>query len=418
MRLSVLLSWLAKGVGIFLSFFNARLLIELVGVEGLTVNAIMLSLMTWFALLNLGLPIRVQNMISKCRAEAVDYETLKNTAYSLLVLLFIAFTPLVALVGLIVKHWLLVEYPAVSMTTVLFTCFAIFLSGLGMLFTRILYAEHLGVYANTYPVINTLGTCLALLLLRELGITAFNIVLMAAFLPYFVVFIMAAVQVKAFRVWSLDKAVVHSIWVGSKSLLLFATLSATTLAVDYLVMSQLLTAQDIARYNLSSRLFMTILMAHEVLLAATWPVVSELLHGHAFEEAKKRIFKTLRYGVVLGVLCGGGIVLTTDWVVSFLSKGKVADIPFALTVGWFLYIMVRVWSDTFAMGLLSIGYSGKMNRYLPIQAVISVVAQCVLAKYYGVAGVVAGVTLSFLLTSAWILPQQFFRMTRDKVVHA
>lgn len=416
MNVQIFLGWLTKGIGVFLSLLNARLLIDLVGAEGFTVNAIMLSLMTWFALLNLGLPIRVQNMISKSRAEAVSYEALKNTACSLSLVLLLVFTPVVLLVGGAVKYWFLAEYSLVSIATVFFMCYAIFLSGLGMLFTRILYAEHRSVYANLYPLLNTLGTSLGLLLLRKLGIVECNIVLMVTFLPYFIVFAMMALHVKALRVSVLDREIAYAIWAGSKSILLFATLSASTLAVDYLVMSRLLTAQDIARYNLTNRLFMTILMSYEIILAAMWPIISELLHSHAFEAAKTRILKTLQYGGMLGLLCGGAIMLTMDWIVDLLSKGRIGTIPLALSFGWFLYIMIRIWSDTFAMGLLSVGHSGKMNRYLPIQAGISIMAQFAFAQFYGAAGVVMGMTLSFLLTSAWILPRQFFKMIRSGVI--
>lgn len=414
MNIAVLIGWAARGVVVLLSLFNTRLLIDLVGVDGLAVHAIILSLTIWFALLNLGSPAAVQNLISKYRAEGRQYEGLKNTAYSVVVLLFLSFLPVVVLIGLVVKYWMLENYAFVNVFAVLAACLIIFLSGLGVLLNQIMYAEQRGVWPNVYPAINAIGVSVCLIVLQRLKIVNFNIVLIVFLLPTIVVFALCVVQLKAFRTWSLDRQIVREIWQHSKGFLLFATLSACTLAVDYFVMSQILKAQEIAQYNLSSRIFLTVLTVHTILLSTTWPILSELMHGNKFHEARDRLIRVLRQGLLIAAVVGTVLVVAMSRIISILSGGKVADISLAVTAGWLIYILVRVWCDTFAMGLLSVGKTGIFNRYVPFQAALSIVGQYYLGSQFGLFGIIIGLIISFLLTAAWILPVEFLKITNEK----
>jgi len=412
MNLAVFAGWAAKVVVVLLSLLNTRMLIDLVGIEGLAVQSIIVSLTVWFALLNFGIPTAVQNLVSKYRAKGADYETVKNTAYTILIILFLLLLPVVLSAGLIVRYWLLSNYEFVSVQSVLIACTLMFISGLGLLFSQILYAEHRGIWANIYPAINAICVFAGLATLGWLGFTNFNIVLVVFLLPSLLIFCLGAFQIRAFRVWNLDVKIAREIWRDSKGLLLFATLSAATLAVDYFIMSRLLQPYDIAQYNLASRIFITILSIHGVLLVTTWPVISELLHRKQLSEARKKLALTLQQGLVFMVVAGGGLVMTMDWIIPILSGNKITDVPLYLSLSLFIYTMLRIWSDTFAMGLLCIGKTGPINLYIPFQAGISLIGQYVFANMFGVIGIVFGLIVSFVLTAAWILPWQFFKITK------
>lgn len=414
MNFAVLVGWSARCLVVLLSLLNTRLLLNLVGVEGLAVHSIILSLSVWFALLNLGIPAAVQNLVSKYRAQGQMYEQLKNTSFSLLAILFIAFLPIVLLIGLAVKHWLLDSYQVVDVSTVLAACTLIFISGLGQLFNTVLYAEQRGVWPNVYPAINAIGVSICLLMLERLNISNFNIVLIIFLMPTLAVFIVSSIQLKAFRKWSLNIEIIRTILKDSQGFSLFAALSACTLAVDYFVMSQILQANDIAQYNLSSRVFLTILTINSILLATKWPDMSELMHSRKLKEARSTIHRILKQGLALGALGGCAIVLSMSWIVSIIAGGKVTSIPFLTSLCWLLYILIRIWSDTFAMSLLCIGKTGIFNRYVPIQALISITGQYYLGGKFGLPGIISGLIISFLATAAWILPVEFYKISKEK----
>ena len=77
--------------------------------------------------------------------------------------------------------------------------------------------------------------------------------------------------------------------------------------------------------------------------------------------------------------------------------------------------MLRVVSDTFCVYFPATNRAAFLNAYVPIQAVLSVGCQWFLGTRYGILGILSGLCLSFLLTSAWILP--FFSL-RDLGRHS
>ena len=78
--------------------------------------------------------------------------------------------------------------------------------------------------------------------------------------------------------------------------------------------------------------------------------------------------------------------------------------PAALILLLGLYQMVRVWSDTFAMVLQSMNALSHFWLWMPVQALLSIALQWLLAPAYGVYGVVFGLIVSFALTMVWVLP--------------
>ena len=58
------------------------------------------------------------------------------------------------------------------------------------------------------------------------------------------------------------------------------------------------------------------------------------------------------------------------------------------------------------MLLQSVGDMSAFWKWVPVQAFISIVAQYLLARRWGIEGVALGLILSFLLTAAWVLPHR------------
>lgn len=77
--------------------------------------------------------------------------------------------------------------------------------------------------------------------------------------------------------------------------------------------------------------------------------------------------------------------------------------------------MVRVWTDTYAMFLMSIGKLKPLWISVPFQAVLSGSLQWVGAVNYGLVGLLCGLIASFLITVSWWLPFSF-RSTVDRIV--
>ena len=278
-----------------LSLVNSRLLIELVGVDGLAIQSILISLTIWFALLNMGIPLAVQNLISRYRAEGKDYERLKQTASSAVLVIFIVFLPLVMGLGVAVKYLVLNRYPDVATATVVLFCVGLFITGLSLLFNQTLYAEQRGHWPNVYPALNALCVTVCLIAFQSLTIHNINMVLLVYVLANLVVAALGTLQAKVFRIWCIDRPILAEIWHGCRGFAIFAFLAAGVLGIDYLIMSRILPAQDIAVYNICQRIFMALFSVHAIILTSAWSGVSETLFAKQWGLARKRISNLLSH---------------------------------------------------------------------------------------------------------------------------
>lgn len=412
-KIAVIAGWVARVLIIVLSLVNSRLLIELVGVDGLAVQSILISLTTWFALLNLGIPSAVQNLISRYRTEGKDYERFKQTASSVLLVIFIVFLPLVVGIGVAVKHLVLSRYPDVATVTVVLFCLGLFVAGLSLLFNQTLYAEQRGHWPNVYPALNALCVTALLIVFQSLSIHNINLTLLAFVFANLVVAVLGTLQAKVFRMWCLDTEIIAEIWHDCRGFALFAILAAGVLGIDYLIMSRILSAQDIAVYNICQRVFMALFSVHAIILTSAWSGVSETLFAKQWGLARKRISNLLLIGGGMVVVLGGIVIMFMGKVAEIISNGKISTVPTTLTSLFLVYMLLRIWSDTYAMALLSFNETGVLNRYVPFQAAISIVAQVLLGRMFGSIGIMIGLIVSFLATAVWILPRAFYKLTRE-----
>lgn len=413
MKFAVIAGWIARVLVIILSLVNSRLLIDLVGVDGLAIQSILISLTIWFALLNMGIPSAVQNLISRYRAEGKDYERLKQTATSAMLVIFIMLLPLIIGLGVAVKHIVLSRYPVVATATIIIFCAGLFVAGISLLFNQTLYAEQRGHWPNVYPAINALCVTVYLIACKLLTIHNINLVLLAFVLANLVVAVLGALQAKIFRIWCLDRQILSEIWRNCRGFALFAFLAAGVLGIDYLIMSRILSAQDIAVYNISQRVFMALFSVHAIILTSSWSGVSETLFAKQWGLARKRISNLLFIGAGMVVILGGIVIMFMGNIAGIISHGKITEVPLTLTALFLVYMLLRIWSDTYAMALLSVNETSILNRYVPFQAAISIASQVLLGNKFGTAGILLGIIVSFLATAAWILPRAFYKLTRE-----
>lgn len=413
MNFAVIAGWIAKALVIILTLVNSRLLIELVGIDGLVVQSILISLLSWFSLLNLGIPSATQNMISRYRAENRDYEPLKQTVSSAMLVLFIVLLPLVLGLGVAIKHFVLNQYPDVATSTVIFFSVGLFIAGLSALFNQILYADQRGHWPNLYPAINALCVTGCLIALRSINVLDINIVLLVYVLANLLIAVLGALQAKVFHTWCLDMRILAEVWQNCRGFALFAVLATSVLSIDYLIMSKVLSSHDIAVYNISQRIFMGLFSVHAIILTSAWSGVSETLFAKQWGKAKKLIRNLLFVGAGMIIVLGGTVFIFIGNIANLISHHKITSVPLLLTLLFLVYIFLRIWSDTFAMALLSCNETNILNRYIPFQAAISIVAQIWLGNKFGTIGIMLGLIISFLATAVWILPRAFYKLTQD-----
>ena len=409
---NIAVGWVARAAVLLLAFVNTRLLIDCAGAEGLAAYSIIISLTPWLALMNLGLPITIQNAISRLRGSNQDYIVMRDQAFGTMIIVALALAPASMLVGWLVYKYLMVNYTFTTPGAVIGVCFLIYITSVCQLLTHVMYAEYEAFWPNIYPAFVPIWTTVVLIISRGNFVDDFNLLFVLIGLANLLMPIHAAWHLKIFKKAKFNLNVAIQQIVASKDQFLFAAMAAITLSIDYLVMSRTLGALDIVNYNLVSRLFLTLLVIHGVLIATNWTSVSDLIHASRKQEARRKVENLLKQGLLLGVGVGFLIYVSIDPVVKILTGGKVEEVPLELGLAFWFYVLLRIWTDTYAMALQGYGLVSEINKFIPIQAFISAVGQYFLGVNFGATGVVVALIFSFVLTASWIIPKKFYSITK------
>jgi O-antigen/teichoic acid export membrane protein len=412
----VVAGWLTRFLVVVCGLLNTRLLLSIMELPDYAVYAIIVSLGPWVGLLNLGLPNTAQNEISKCRANGQDYDVLCQTVVNASVMGVVALAVLSWPLGEVIRHTVLSKHNDMSGAGIALMCFTLCINGLGMVANQVLFALHRSFWPNVIPGVQALLTTVILLAIKETGCSGLEWAAFSFALPAIVSFMLMArvAQVRLAR--GIDLVLLFDLIRRSRSFLLLAFLAAATLSVDYIVMAQMLSESEVVEYSLVGKIFMVILSVHSVLLATLWTSLSDAHYLGQPRVVRQKIAWLLIIGICVVITASVAILLFKQEIFSLITGRPNFSISNDLLVAWCLYIMLRVWCDTFALAEMSAGRLGLLNSYIPFQAAISIGAQILLGDYYGSVGVILGLCVSFVLTAAWILPVHFLKQTRSACI--
>ncbi|MEA5000781.1 MAG: MATE family efflux transporter [Endomicrobiaceae bacterium] len=194
----------------------------------------------------------------------------------------------------------------------------------------------------------------------------------------------------------------------------FAFMALAVLQIDYFVMARTIDPVSITSYNIFNKVFIFAFFIYSSLLSAFWPVSSELFNNHNYVKLKNLLKNYTYIGILFMFLCIIFVYIFKNFIIKILAP----DMFFTLNISFFilfsLYYILRVISDTYAMFLQSINVLKIFWIYTPVQAVISITAQYFLSIKYGINGIILGLILSFIFTSAWILPYKSYKIFKSK----
>jgi O-antigen/teichoic acid export membrane protein len=194
----------------------------------------------------------------------------------------------------------------------------------------------------------------------------------------------------------------------------FAVMASLTLQIDYIIMSQNIAPSGIVTYTLFSKIFMMMFFIPNALLAASWPVCSEMFNKGQCGSIKTMLRKYIIFGSLLIIAGSVFLYFFSGLIVKVLAPETSIVLPVMLLVLLCAYYILRVWSDTFAMFLQSINALKVFWMYIPFQALISFAAQAYFSIKYGIYGILIGLIMSFALTSCWILPYKALKVFKSK----
>jgi O-antigen/teichoic acid export membrane protein len=402
--------WIGRGVQVVAQLAAIRILTDGLGTDGYSVFAVLASLAGWLALSDFSIAISLQNHISERRATERDADDIIFTA----AILSVGAATVAALALFLLGPWLagllLGEFGSLSAGDRTIAFYAMAFPGIGTALGGVIYkiwfAEHRGYLSNLMPALGTVIGTLAVWGVARLSppsLLSWSILLYyapLALLPM-AALLVTALQRRAHRFRSdlvaplLNRAA--RFWV-------FGLLAAAVLQVDYIIMAQVLPPREIVIYNVASKIFQLVFFVYNALLLALWPVCSEAIVRGEWSRIFTMIRKYLLIGMGFTLACGASVALFNPWIVRVIAPSIAAPLPLIVIGLLTLYIMVRIWADTFAMILQSMNDLSIFWIAVPIQSALSIGLQTLGAKLYGLPGVIVGLILCFVLTVGWILP--------------
>lgn len=412
-KAAVLTGWLARLVVVACGLINTRLLLSIMEVPNYAAYAIVMSLGPWVNLLNLGLPNTAQNEIAERRAKGEDFEVLRQTVVNAAAFCALVFGVLSWPLAEALQHTVLSGYDGLSVMGIALMCFGLILNGLGMVANQVLFALHRNFWPNVMPGIQALSTTGLLLIFQATGRGGLDWAALSFALPAAMSFVLMARVVQARPLIGVNLALLIDVLNRSRSFLLLGFLASATLSVDYIVMARILTSPEVVEYSLAGKVFAVLLSVHAVLTATSWTSLSDDHYQGQPRLVRQRVAKLLRVGMGVVLLPSATILAFKDPIFALITGRHDFHMSSQLLGAWMLYVLLRVWCDTFALAHMSSGRLALLNIYIPFQAAISVCAQIVLGQHLGAVGVMLGLCVSFILTAAWILPMRFFQQTRQ-----
>jgi len=406
-------AWASRAVMALIQFASIRVLMDGLGLEQYAVFALITGLTGWFMLADFGVGASLQNYISEHRAKTAGNEAYVISA-GILAVFFLFFnitalyaaTPYIAPV-LLKPFFMLDDLDKENLFFIAGSMFIVCaLSGLSY---KIWYAEQKGYLANMLPAIASLLGYFGIVVANEIAsphrllfsLTAFIAPL--AILPFLALVTQIGTRIDVgFK--KLNWEVFIKVLKRAGPFWIFALMSNLVLQIDYLVMSQLLKPEDIVAYNLSTKIFGLGFFIYASLLTSLWPAFSEAIAQGNWATVKSHTRKYLWIGLFFMVLVTAVLSLTMPTAIHLLAPNETIVIPVIFIISLGAYHLVRVWTDTFAMILMSMSDIKPLWLTSPVQALLSISLQWYLAQSMGIYGIVAGLILSFLLTAAWTLP--------------
>jgi len=423
--LTVASAWGSRVVSAAAQLIAVRYAMEKLGQDGFGAFALLGALLPWAMLFEFGIGYGLQNYISESRANGRAYRYLiTHTTAAILSISFVLSvlavfaSPKIAEIYL--KSVVVLNAEDKETATVLALVIFLWTTASGVYY-KILFAEHKGWIANIIPAI---GAIVGLVLLKLVRIDGHGNVLTAVIASYYlpnailgilVAFFVLRVHRKAKPSMlvenSLDQRVKAIDFVRrAASFWGFAVCAALVLQVDYWVISQKLTAEDVVTYTIVFKIFSLALFVYTAVLQAMWPVFSENMASKNWHLVNQLIFKNISAGTALAITFCLTFLLFKEDILDFMKTTH--EIANSTIILFSVYLLVRVWSDTFATVLQSANIMRPFFFLVPTQATLGLITQWILTDSYGINGVVIGLIAAFSFTvvpGLWFIYRNFVR---------
>lgn len=409
---NILWGWLARLFSLPISFFAIHLITRKWGMDSLNIYFFILAMIGGMFILRLGIAIPFQNKL-------IENHHIRNSNSSLLstVLLYYIFVPWVSIpIFYVLSNFLFYQYANIfnNSITPLQLTFSLFL---GHFWINSEIVQKYFFYKNAEEKFYKIQSFVAIVsILYFFGLYTFCSITFIEFLFSFLLLqalpSLLALLYIPFRA-NFNISELKYLIKDSLGFFVFSILSFLTLNLDIFLVSKSFSGSALVEYNLINRLNNIIIIIITTVILSYSANFSRTFILKNLREFKYLILSAIKIQFIIIFSFSVFLVLFNEQFSMLLTSNKISQIDFGLIVSSIVYLIIRSITDTCAMALQAINQIKVLNYIVPIQAIISVVAQLLLIDSFGAKGAIIGIIISFLTTTAIILPLNILRRIKE-----
>lgn len=421
-KLAISTSLLARIVGMVVSLVNVPVAVRYLGNEGYGLLIVVISVVGWIQLSNMGLGQGLQNALTEQVALGNKQSQQELVSTTFFALLGIALFLVVA--GLMVFHLIdwnrVFPLPSGRFTAALPQVVALtigcFISTTIWGFIQPIYAarQELHIY-NLQGLAASVAGLIGLILTVRLdggllGVAISNIGITTVFTAGFGLWTVFGRGLKELRPrWSCVNAVAwRSIYRTGLGFLLLQICAIAVFQSDAFIISRFLPVEMVTPYSVGQRVFAQLIGVLGMVTVSLWPAFG---NAKALGDTpwmrriyrKVMLYSLLSYGAVFLFLLLFGRRLFTIWV------GELSAPSTLLVCAIGSNYLLILWSNNHALFLNALGVIRKQVAILLLHAIVAVALNIYLVQKLGTVGMAIGGSLAYLCVSAWYLPRLFHR---------
>jgi O-antigen/teichoic acid export membrane protein len=419
----------ARGIGMLVSLITIPLAIGYLGPEQYGVWATISAFSAMLLFADLGLGNGLMNAVAGAygRGDRAAAQRAISSAFVMLIGIAAVVTLAFALAFPIVPWSQLANVTsgdaAAEVAPAVLAFFACFAIGLPLgLVQRIQYGYQEGFKASAWTALGSVLSLVGLVVAIQTGATLPWLVLalaggpvVALALNAFVVFGLRHTDLRPTLRSATKRAARELVRVG---LLFFVLQLAVAVAFqsDVIVAAQILGPEAAAEYSVVARLFLLMPSLLWMAFLPLWPAYGEAIARGDVPWLRRTVVRSTLAGIAISGVSSALLLLFGNQVLR-LWLGPVFDPPFALLAGMAIWAVMSTAGTSMAMLLNGATVIGFQVVVASVMAVTSIIASIVLGRTFGLAGVIWGTVLAYLVCNAvpivWYLPRLFQRLERE-----
>lgn len=425
---NILLIGIYRFINVLLNFLIVPLTINYVKPDQYGIWLVLVSIVSWFSIFDVGLGNGLRNNLTKSIASN-DYQMARkyiSTTYILLMVFSLIMFVLLGVISYFLDWSAILKINYVKNEYSLFSVVVCLLAGFCIRFfvqliSTILYAIH---HPQKSELINSLGSFISLLIIfifkYFVAAQLIYLVFAITYPPIIVMLIYSFWFFNSTQFSNLKPSFDHfskscikeMLNLGFKFFILQISVLVTFTISDFLIL-RYLDSTEVTKYNISYRYFSILTVVSSIAFAPLWSSFTNAYHLNDIPWIKKTI-KKMTF-IFLALLMVGLMMLSfSNWFYKFWT-GINLNIPFNLSLWLYLFMLVSVWNGIFVSFINGVGKI-MIQVYLcivPILLTIPLSYFFINVLHFGVAGMAFSMFL-FNLISSVVLTYQTYLIVYKK----